>query len=194
MSLSGFWDWLATHTGEIQRQHEVGWLSHEMARRFEDDFPDLVFEVQKRKDAPWRFCISADGDFAKFPAVELAVARAPKLHGWEIVAFRQRGVADVSVRLAQGDLKASTIRCTTRPHDGGGVHVTLWIPGLKERDRELAGAALVLLDNAVGEYDAVVKIRSLARRPLASIAPDGSFPLSRLPLVLDSIPDPRKLS
>jgi hypothetical protein len=73
--------------------------------------------------------------------------------------------------------------------------VTLWIPGLEEEgDRERAGAALVLLDNAVGEYDAVVKIRSLQRRPLGGVAPQGSFPLSRLALLLDSLPDPRKLS
>ena len=59
-------------------------------------------------------------------------------------------------------------------------------PGLDdESESVLKTGATVLLDHAVGEYDAGTKIAELDVGPLPDPPPAGAFPLSELPAYLD---------
>jgi hypothetical protein len=51
---------------------------------------------------------------------------------------------------------------------------------------------LILLDNTIGEYDAVMKVRQLDRGPLPANPEQKErlFPLSELPALLDRLPNP----
>jgi hypothetical protein len=81
------------------------------------------------------------------------------------------------------------IWCEVEP-DGARARVTLLVDGLTLDSAEsLLGAALVLLDNAVGEHDSVVRISELSNGPLP-VNPKRSeklFPLSELPAYLDRL-------
>jgi hypothetical protein len=66
----------------------------------------------------------------------------------------------------------------------------LWIKGLtRENDPMLSRGALILLDNALGEYDAVTRILELNRGPLPQKPENqpGLHPLRELPEMVDFI-------
>jgi hypothetical protein len=187
----GFWDWLAANTTRIQsglKQDPQG-LAAEIGRAFKHSYPDLTWEVSPAPSPPWLFCVSANGNAELFPKVEQAVLAAPELPGWKVQAFRPRGSLSAEIGMGGRKLGYEDIWCSVEPL-GGGVRVTLWIRGLSpQSDQALSHAALILLDNAVGEYDAVMKIRQLdcGQLPPDPQRRDDFFPLGELPRFMDGI-------
>ena len=95
--------------------------------------------------------------------------------------------ADTSIDMHGRKLGYDDIWCDVEP-DGERARVTLLVRGLTAESAEaLLGAALVLLDNAVGEHDAMAKISELNNCPLPRqpVRAPGFFPLSELPAYLD---------
>jgi hypothetical protein len=161
----------------------------EISARFKQLDPRICVEIAPSKDGPWSLCLSADGQRDVFPAVERAVRGAPALDGWVVRAFRQRGSLGVTIKMTGATLAADDVWCKAEV-DGAVVGVTLFIRGLTpENDEVLAGAAVILLDNALGEYDAVMRVRSLERGPLPPAPRDaGLIPLRELPALFDALP------
>jgi len=188
-----FWDWLAANTDRIQselRQNPQG-IGEEIGKAFRRDFPELHWEITPSEATAWLFCISADGDREKFPRVQRAVSAAPDIPSWKVQAFRPRGSMDGELQFGDQKLGVDDIWCSAEP-SGDGVRLTLWIRGLSPlTDPILSRAALILLDNAIGEYDAVMKISWLSREPLPENPErtEGLFPLRDLPGLLDRLPN-----
>jgi hypothetical protein len=186
----GFWNWLIANTPLIQsgNRDDLGRLSQELARAFHSTYPDLKWEITPAQSGPWLFCISADGNPELFPAVEQAVRQAPSVPRWTIQAFRQRGPLTAVLDMGGRTLGYDDIWCGVERVDGR-LDVTLWIRGLDpDNVQALGGAALLLLDNAVGEYDAVTRIGRLHHGPLPSDPRETPtfFPLTLLPAYLDA--------
>jgi hypothetical protein len=190
-----FWNWLIANTQRIQAglKGNAQSISAEIAQAFDRSYPDLLWEISVSSHSPWLFCISANGNRDLFPRVKQAVAEAPSLPGWKIQAFRPRGALTAEIELSGTKLGYDDIWCSVEPLDGG-IDLTLWIRGLDEAsDAALSRAALVLLDNAVGEYDAATRIRQLGRGPLPTEPLEKNtesfpllFPLSDLPKFFDN--------
>ncbi|MBI3863027.1 MAG: hypothetical protein HY290_14140 [Planctomycetia bacterium] len=186
-----FWAWLSANASRISAAGPEG-AAHaaaELSRVFKSSYPDLVWEVTPNDSGPWTFCVSADGNPGLFDAVKSAVSDAPSIPGWEIRAFRQRGSLDAVIEMHGRKLSYDDIWCEVE-RDGDRARVKLLVRGLTlESAKDLLGAALVLLDNAIGEYDSVVKISELDNGPLPSapVRSDKCFPLSELPGYLDSL-------
>jgi hypothetical protein len=192
---SGFWPWLAANTSRIQAAGREGAreAAGELSRAFKKSYPDLVWEITPTDSGPWVFCISADGNLELFDQVKSAVAAAPPIPGWEIKAFRQRGSLDAEIEMDGRKLGYDDIWCEVKP-DGANARVTLLVRGLTlESAERLLGAALVLLDNALGEHDSVVRISELNNGPLPAkpVKSERFFPLSELPAYLDRLSDAR---
>jgi hypothetical protein len=186
-----FWVWLATNTARIQSagRDAVGDIAGELDRAFKTSHPDLVWEITPSDSGPWCFCVSADGTLELFDQVKSAVAAAPPIPGWEIQAFRQRGSLDAVIEVHDRKLGYDDIWCEVAP-DGTRARVTLRVRGLTLDSAEaLLGAALVLLDNAVGEHDSVVRISELDNGPMPAqpVRSATFFPLSELPGYLDRL-------
>jgi hypothetical protein len=187
----GFWPWLVANTARIQSglKQDPERFADEIGREFKASYPGLVWEISPAAAPPWLFCVSADGRRELFPMVEQAVRAAPELPGWTLQAFRTRGSLTAEIEMAGRKVGYDDIWCRVEPQ-GGGVRVTLCIRGLSpQSDEALSPAALILLDNAVGEYDSVMKIRQLDRGPLPPDPQrrDEFFPLAELPRFLDGI-------
>jgi hypothetical protein len=184
-----FWAWLASHSDRIKAGAPQD-MAPEIAAAFERDYRGLVWELGPAKEGPWTFCVSADGDRSRFPAVIKAVEAAPAIPGWTIHAFRQRAPAGYGFRIEmEGHALAADDIWWSAVEEDGGLHLTLWIRGLtSETVSLLAGAAVILLDNALGEFDSVTKIRSLDPQPLPARVPDGLAPFVELPGRVDRLP------
>jgi hypothetical protein len=186
-----FWVWLAANTSRIQSGGRQGFgeFFGELSRAFKRSYPDLVWEITPSESGPWFFCVSADGTPELFDQVKSAVAAAPPIPGWEIKAFRQRGSLDAVIEMHGRKLGYDDIWCEVAP-DRNRARVTLLISGLTLDSAEaLLGAALVLLDNAVGEHDAVAQISELNNGPLPAkpVRSENFFPLAELPGYLDRL-------
>jgi hypothetical protein len=188
---SDFWAWLAANTSKIQSsgRNAARDLADELSRAFQKSYRDLVWEITPRESGPWVFCVSADGNRELFDRVKSAVDAAPAIAGWEIVAFRQRGSLDAEIEMNGQKLGYDDIWCEVEP-EGTRARVTLLVRGLTVDSAEaFLGAALVLLDNAVGEHDSVMKISELNNGPLPAqlTRSETLFPLSELPGYLDRL-------
>lgn|SRR5262245_2238775 len=164
-------------------------MADEISKAFGSHYPDLVWEITSNGSHPWVFCVSADGNRALFPTVSQAVHAAPVLPDWSVQAFRSRGSLDVVLDMGGHQLGYADVWCNVRPR-GSAVDVTLHIRGLSPAtDKTLAQGALVLLDNAVGEYDGAMKIAQLDREPLLAnpVRTADYFPLAELPQYLDGM-------
>lgn len=186
-----FWSWLHTNASRIQAagREGAGKIADELSRAFKKSYPDLVWEVTPNDSGAWIFCVSADGNPELFSAVKSAVADAPPIPGWEIKAFRQRGSLDAVIEMHGRSLGYYDIWCEVEA-EGAKARVTLLVLGLNvESAEQLLGAALILLDNAVGEHDSVAKISELNNGPLPTkpVRSPTFFPLSELPDYLDNL-------
>ncbi|HUQ70065.1 MAG TPA: hypothetical protein VM165_11105 [Planctomycetaceae bacterium] len=190
---SDFWMWLAANASRIRAggRNATGNFATEISRAFERSYPDLVWEITPKESGSWVFCVSADGNPDLFEKVRTAVAAAPSIPDWKILAFRQRGSLDAVIEMNGQKLVYNDIWCGVEP-DGSRASVTLYVRGLtSESAKTLLGASLVLLDNAVGEHDSVVKISDLDNGPLPANPKRSEtfFPLSELPGYLDRLSD-----
>jgi hypothetical protein len=190
-AIRDFWEWFLQNADQIRtggaEQVRDG-IAPELGARLKRCHPGCVWEIAADADE-WELCISADGIRDVFPAVQEVVAAAPAIPGWAVQAFRQRGKLDVRLEFGGQVLTYDDIWFTA-DRTGNELSVTLWIKGLtQENDRVLRQAALILLDNALGEYDAVMHIAELNRRPLPKNPETrpGLHPLSQLPELVDFI-------
>jgi len=190
--IGAFWEWFTQNATRIREAGPEGLsrgVTQELGSRLKRCHKGLTWEITPVDPANWVLCISADGNREVFPAVQEVVAAAPAIPGWSVVAFRQRGLLDVRLEFADHVLTYEDIWFTAE-RVGEGLSVTLWIKGLtRETDPMLSQAALILLDNALGEYDAVTRIVELNRGPLPKNpeSKPGLHPLSQLPEMVDFI-------
>jgi hypothetical protein len=185
-----FWDWFARNAEHIRAAGPDGLaqgVTEELGGRLKRCHPGLTWEITPTDPDRWVLCVSADGNPDVFPAVTAVVGAAPVLPGWSISAFRQRGPLDVRLEFGGHTLTYDDVWFTAEPR-GGSLSLTLWIRGLTaENDPLLSQGALILLDNAIGEYDAGTRIAELNRGPLPD-DPDmkpGLHPLRQLPEMVD---------
>jgi hypothetical protein len=187
-----FWDWLGANASRIQQgvKSSNAAVQQEVVSRFGDAFPGLVFEISCPPVSGWMFCVSADGNPDLFPKVIEAVRSAPNVTGWEIQAFRPRGpTKNAKLNMNGQTLSYDDLWCRVVEVDSK-VDVTLCIKNLNlENAKAVLGGALVLLDNAIGEFDSVTMIRELSNEPLIASPVEtlDFFPMERLPAYLDRV-------
>lgn len=189
-----FWEWLVangpqTMSEDAQVRENA---SDQLSDVFHEAFPDLTWEIEVQDDDDFWFIISADGVPDRIDDVVQAVRNAPKVPGWKIVPFRQRGSLDVSLQMHGRKLTYQDIWCQAETV-GWQANVVFNIDGLtKENKDDLIGATFVLIDNAIGEFDSMVRLGELHFQPLEDepVQQENYFPLSDLPDYIDRLPDP----
>ena len=153
---------------------------------FSKHYPDLAFELWGPDGDMVDFVISADGQTPLFDAVLDAVRGAPRMPGWRVVAFRPRRSVKARVSAMGHQLSGDQIRYRCEP-ENGRLRVALFVENLDEDNWDiLCATSCVLLDMALGEFDAATKIAALEHYPLndetRQLAPK---PLAQLPDELD---------
>jgi hypothetical protein len=184
-----FWNWLADNSARIRTGlgQDSAPFADEIGEQFKKDFPNLVYEICVSANDPWTFCVSANGDPALFAQVEKAVQEAPTIEGWKVAAFRPRGSLDAEITMDGHKIGYDDIWCEAQMVEGK-ANVVLHIRGATvENEEALSHASLILMDNAVGEYDATTRlvVRDIAMLKEPPMATDQFFSLRDLPAFLD---------
>ncbi len=151
-----FWSWFLKHEDRLfnSRPMDDFWMAN-MSPRLQRIHKDLTWETGPAKSGKRELIISADGIIAAFSAVEALVDAAPPLDRWTIIRFRPRepDYAGLRINFGKVSLCADDIECRLHAH-GSVIGIRLYIRGCKEpHEKPFVGAAFLLLDSALGEYD-----------------------------------------
>ena len=176
-------DLIKTHDERLQGQ-----AIDEVAEHLAKIKPGLTALFGER-DKTNEIVISAEGFKDRFPAVKAVVAAAPPIEGWRVVAFKPRmSNAGSRVEYRGENLSTDDVWFAASPLPSGGLSLTMYVAGLTEANYERrAGAAVLLLDNTLGEYDAGTMIDRLDAQPLPA-DPQGRHlrRFSGLPAFIDA--------
>ena len=107
--------------------------------------------------------ISADGVEENFNIVADLIIKAPQINQWKFIAFRQPVAKDkvdkISVSVNGLSLKANMFKFLPLT-DNGFLYVQIFSDLLtKENQNDIEYACLLMVDNIVGEYDCVTKVK-----------------------------------
>jgi hypothetical protein len=154
-----FWEWFGKNEKmlydfEKDRNRTFGKLKTALSKVH----PDLTYEFGVEKDGTREFVISADGLKEALSAVESLYAAAPAMQGWKFTKFRPRCGAPQCIRFNDFEVRPEDIEISVEA-DGDKAGLTLFIRGYEEsRKNVFMGAAFIMLDHAIGEYDMITKV------------------------------------
>ncbi len=124
----------------------------------------LAIEFEPPKNNIINVTISADGNRDLFPIVKEIVEKAPKIEGWTFVAFRQRMTSDKvkGMVLKAQDHELNPDKMKFFPVvSGDSLDIIIYANNVTEDNyTQVAYGGLLLLDNILGEYDCVTKVRN----------------------------------
>ena len=151
-SIAQFWQWFAANRRPLVADSDPPpELLPQIGARIRTIHPGLSWELEL-DGSPRKFIVSAQGDVELFPLVREVVDRAPGFTDISIIAFRQPNPGDVAIEIGGQRISAYSLWFSTRL-TAAGLELTLAVPGIGGEDSEmLAQAAMVLVDNALGEY------------------------------------------
>ncbi|MCG8548709.1 MAG: hypothetical protein MJE12_31290 [Alphaproteobacteria bacterium] len=164
-----FWDWFAeTIAPDGAARLEDDSTVVEIADRLQSVHPDLSFELWGPEGDAVQFVISADGLLPLFPEVLALVRSAPSMEHWQVVAFRPRRSVGARIKARDIELSGDQIWYRWEPM-ADRMRLALFIESLSDDNADMmCAASYVLLDMALGEYDAATKIASVEHYPLTS--------------------------
>jgi hypothetical protein len=188
-----FWAWFQAYSTTLtpalmKTAQGASAVAREIGPVFRHSFPDLGWELDVLDDGTGEFYISAGGKVALFPRVQAVVAAAPPVPGWKIVPFAQRDEVEM-IELGQATVAFDDVYWSVR-RPGPPACVTLWVRGLGSPKNQYCAAALHLVDAAVGEYDAALrlKVEDVRFLPRDHQKRKALRPLAALPAFLDTLP------
>jgi hypothetical protein len=153
-----FWNWFTVNQerlyGVRDGQEPV---FKELLAAIRKVHPDITFEFGPVEAGVRSFTISADGLKEAAPAVEKLYAAAPKMSNWKFLKYRQRRPIH-DVQLGPVTLRPADVLVTIQ-EDGPKAGLGVYIKGYKGKsDQQKIGAAFIMLDNALGEYDVMMRV------------------------------------
>jgi hypothetical protein len=182
-----FWDWFHENAGRLSWATGSDELAQDIHRHLVAVDPGIVFELEGNPGSARTLVISANGKAVLLPVVERVVAGAPSIQGWSIVALRPRLGTSLGVSYRGFEIEPDEFWFREEGKDGElALHV--YLPGVGGPEEPLAmEAAKLMLHSAVGERDALLKIRSMTRHALPEDPRSlGLLPYRDLPAVVDS--------
>lgn len=198
-TIAKFWTWFKANENRLRKFEENAdkYLAEIIAQARKIQ-AGLAVELEPPRNNVINMTISADGDKNLFPVVQQIVSKAPKIDGWNIIAFRQRMNTDVvkGMKLkAQGhELDPGKMKFFP-VIDNDTLDMIIYIDGVTEENyTQVAYGGLLLLDNILGEYDCVTKVRSydFHNMPTRKEELNGLFPLLDLAAYVDKFHSERK--
>jgi hypothetical protein len=190
----GFWAWFAEHGPRVRELLAAGepFVVDELRYRFHRSHPELVWETLPAEAGDWTFVVGAGGIRDFFPKVLAVVREAPLVRGWNVRAFRPRSESSPRLRICGVSLDFDDVVCAIEP-ESTGVRLRLHVRGIAdEAASDVDRVAAILLDHAVGEWEAAMRITAVSTAPLGEAPPDA-FPLRELATILDELLGPMSM-
>ena len=173
-----FWKWFVKNESRLLSMAGEP-LVLEAGDRVRKGFPGVMLEVGPETQRPRELLISADGLRENVSKVEEIADAAPALANWTITRFRRahEGYGESELQFGPVSLGKETVRAKLTRMEDGRPDVDLYLEGYNpdsEQAQVYHGAAFILLDMAIGEYNVICLVGEIRFHPLAD-APDDSI-------------------
>jgi len=158
-----FWDWFTKQQSTLRKITDGDYdLIDSILIELRTIQTGLAVEFEKNGDEII-MTISADGVEDNFDIVKEIVNGAPKIDNWDFVAFRQpiprEKINSVTITVKGIILDPKTLWFRAVREDDN-LYVQIFSDTLTEDNRgDIGYGCLMLLDNLIGEYDCVTKVR-----------------------------------
>lgn len=160
-----FWSWFKENEQRLRNfETDPDKYLDEIIRQAKKVKNGLAIELEPPANGIINMTISADGDRNLFDLVRNMVAQSPVIPGWKFIAFRQRmnleQFKDIKLTAADHELDPQKMKFLPI-YDGDSLDIIIYVPGITEANfNQVAYGGLLMLDNLLGEYDCVTKVRS----------------------------------
>lgn len=183
-----FWKYFAQNAQKLfcldKQQDEV--LTN-LLKEIKKVHPDLTFEIGSKVGDTKEFIISADGIKDTFSVVLFLIEIAPKLRGWQIIAFKPRKAPDTAIAIAGITISIEDVLFEYFLEEKDKIGILMYIKDFKKSDIHYQVAIFPLLDALLGEFDVETKIGSINIQPLLpNMRRKKLRPLRELPSVVDT--------
>ncbi len=160
-----FWSWFRQNESRLRHfQSNPDKYLQEVLVEIRKVRPGLVIELEPPKNGVINMTVSADGNKDLFPIVQTLVRKAPHIDGWKIIAFRQRAslskLRTMILKTDSFELDPNKMKFYPFIEDDS-LDIVVYTTDVTANNYEDIGyAGLLLIDNILGEYDCVMKVRS----------------------------------
>lgn len=184
-----FWKWFELKETEyFEFEKNQAELFDSLDSKLSSIHPNITFVFSEAKDGKRDFIVSANGAKEAFIDVRELVRASPKLSKWNVIAFRPRLNPMVSVAFKGLIVEPDDIMVKYNYNkENNLIDLVLYIKKYKAKDKRFLGAALIMLDNALGESDAKTKIGTIELKKFIQQPESKNIvPLKELPKIVDS--------
>ncbi len=156
-----FWNFFVYNKSEFENstEHDAAEKLNFLLENLNEVETNLAIELSREVNGVRELIISPEGNKEKFEIVQRIIDHAPKINGWSFVAFRQPVEYDFT--LNHEDLKFTPSEMFFEPLiEGDKLDLIIYINNIKSYDFDtVAFFGLITMDNFLGEYDCVMKVR-----------------------------------
>lgn len=192
-SIENFWNWFSENEKSYRNfQDNPDKYLNELLSKVKKIADGLAIELEPPNDGIINMTISADGVADLFPIVQQIVNKAPKINGWRFFAFRQRmpkeKINGMILKAQNHELNPNKMKFSPIV-SGGSIDIIIYADNITEENyNQVAYGGLMLVDNILGEYDCVTKVRSYDFHTMPPNADklDNLFPLLELADYVDN--------
>jgi len=156
-----FWRWFKDNSSrfeDLRGGSDEHGLLEELNQQVQKYSPNIVWEIGHGPDGKFELVISACGYTEYFPQVNELIDAAPQIDQWVFTAFKQPGDVNERISFNGKEYKIDDFWFTFVGDDQRGLIVLHKLGDAPD----IQTAAILLLDNVVGEYDAATGIDSFA--------------------------------
>lgn len=177
-----FWQWFEESQQAYYNLSEgqLENLFDQLEKKLHKVNKELVFEFSDELIGGKReFIISADGLEEAFPTVIELVDKAPKLPGFDIIAFRQPSEEEFDVSIDGIILTTEQVYFDyVYNPEAQLVDLKLFIEDFDQDTMAYDQAVFIMMDSILGEYDAATKVDSIELHKLRG--KEGLYPITEL--------------
>jgi len=187
-----FWTWFKDNEKRLRKfKEDPDKYLTEVLTQVKKVQSGLAIEFEPPKNGIINMTVSADGDRNLFDVVKNIVAKAPVIDGWRFIAFRQRinmdQVKEMKLKAEDHELDPGKMKFFPMVN-GDTLDVIIYAKGVTDENyNQVAYGGLLLVDNILGEYDCVTKVRSydFHNMPTKKEELEGLLPLLDLAAFVD---------
>ena len=197
--VESFWKWFKANEKRLRKfEADPDKYLNELLEQAKKMKPGLAIELEPPQNGIIHMTVSADGNEDLFELVQQVIGKAPAIKGWKFVAFRQRMTPEqlTGIKLKAQNHELDPEQMKFFPIiSGDTLDLIIYAKGISEENyNQVAYGGLLLLDNILGEYDAVTKVRNydFHDMPAAKEELEGLLPLLELAAYVDRFHSEKK--